>query len=247
MIGSKMLVAFPHAGSFGRPYASWAAEFNQQATFRVQRRPFTDYYCDTFEPGIIGYARFVASGLQSTAPIDLVLYGHSFGALVAFEVARALAQMQFDKVVMLVVSGCVAPQEISGRLEILPVPYRDARMSTVSDRILQGLFQQPHLSSTEIDAETLSLLVNRVRADLEDYQNYVYAPGDLLRCGCVVISGSDEELSEAKISAWRDLSERDVVFRKLPGDHMGIVEEQTGVRRVLAELLAGLEDCSLRV
>jgi medium-chain acyl-[acyl-carrier-protein] hydrolase len=234
----RRLIVFPHAGSLGQPYASWAGEFQQRHLFEVVCR-LRGPASQQDAAGIVAYSSQVAERLLGHYDADLVLYGHSFGALIAFEVALALRRAGYDMVSHLAISGCVAPQEVTGELCLIPPAFQGMRIGEVPDRILTPILFGRELVD-EDSVEFVALCLNQLRADLADWQSYIYKPGEMLSCPVMVMHGARESWPQGMAHGWSRISSGRTSFVTLEGEHMEIVAAPNGVRSFLWDLLDGV-------
>jgi len=124
-----------------------------------------------------------------------VLYGHSMGALLAFELARALRERYRLLPVHLFVSGYRAPQ-----LPLPEPPFSHLPEADFIDRVRQygGL---PDLLAQH--QELMEIFLPILRADFEMTETYVYRKESPLECPITAFGGlSDPKVDREKIMAW---------------------------------------------
>jgi surfactin synthase thioesterase subunit len=122
----------------------------------------------------------------------VALYGHSMGALVAFELARCLAADRRQPV-QLIISACPPPDAERGASHRL------------SDNELASLVPQYGLLDEQslLDPIVAAYVLPRLRADLQLFETYRAAAGPLLHCPVVAIAGrSDRVLSPQDMAGW---------------------------------------------
>jgi surfactin synthase thioesterase subunit len=140
------------------------------------------------------------------------LFGHSMGALLAFEVARELRRRRAPLPDHLFVSGARAPQRPSRFLPIHRLPddpfiERLRRLGATPEEIL-------------CNAELMSLILPAIRADFEVYETYVYRVEDKLECPVSAYGGrQDRRVSPAELAAWGEQTRADFSMLTWPGDH----------------------------
>ncbi|MFD7721616.1 thioesterase II family protein [Streptomyces sp. NPDC059814] len=163
------------------------------------------------------------ASLPASGGRPLMLFGHSMGALLAFETARRLAA-EGRAPAALLVSGSEAPS--------LP---RRARLPTpASDEDLIG--EMRLLSGTDeellTDPEILGLALPPLRADYAMLFARTHVPGPPLRCPVVALTGDrDPRVSVEGVQAWEQETEGPFERHVLSGghfflgDHLGRVAE----------------------
>lgn len=160
-------------------------------------------------------------------------FGHSMGAVIAYEAARRLAATPAGGPSCLVVSGRPAPGRGEDRgLSRLP----DAEFTEVVGR-LNG-------TPAEVlaEPELLSMLLPVLRADFELAETYQPLPGGPLDCRVAAYTGgADPLVSRADALAWRHVTSGEFTMRVFPGDHFYLREGQAGVLAALRGDLSGME------
>jgi surfactin synthase thioesterase subunit len=136
---------------------------------------------------------FDAGPWKRVAPLRL--FGHSMGAVVAFEFAR-IAESRDVTVERLWVSAGPAPSTVAGMPE-LPTSD-DGLLADLAD--LGGT--DPELLA---DEEIAELLTTAVRADYQAINCYHCAPGVRIRADiCVLGARDDHRVDTAALQRWED-------------------------------------------
>ncbi|MEU1403743.1 alpha/beta fold hydrolase [Streptomyces sp. NPDC005728] len=227
------LVCFPHAGgsaSYFRPLATALAGVADvvpvQYPGRQDRRA---------EPPITSVPRLadeIVTVLESLPRRRLVLFGHSMGACVAFEVARRIEQRSSLDLLGLVASGRTAPPRLRDRgvrsMDDDGVIAEIRRLNGTDDRLL-------------LDDDIIRMIMPAIRGDYTAVESYRYEPGPRLRCPISVLVGDqDPQVTLAEAEEWRDHTESGFTLRSFPGGHFYLAEQNTQVARALTEDLARL-------
>jgi surfactin synthase thioesterase subunit len=206
------LVCFPHAGASTMTYYSWRLAL--AGRYEV---------CIVDAPGRVGHpadppARTVAELLSRVAqraePLlrpPYVLYGHSLGALLAFEVARRLPAPVAPA--LLVVSGRNGPAVPSAAAEIHNLP--DGELLDAVDQLDRSM---PSLRATPDLAE---LFLPVLRADLRLAETYAYHEKQPLSCPILSIQGEDDPMvTRSGVATWAAQTTGRCTFRWMPGEHL---------------------------
>lgn len=213
------LYCFPHAGGSPGEYVRWSDQMPAVEVWGVQppgrgsrlaERPFTRI--GDLVGALVSQARLDA---PPSGPFGF--FGHSLGALVAYETALALRAAGRPTPDFLVVSGVAAPHLARG------APPDDRELA----RHLPDVVRE--------DPELLQSALTTLRADLTAFAAYRPAPAEPLACALVAVGGDRDEITEAELAAWRDRTTGPFRLRLLPGGHFYLREESDA----LFELIGG--------
>ena len=140
----------------------------------------------------------------------LVFFGHSFGALLAFETARELRRRGTEPSALLV-AACRAPH-----LKARRAPLSEAPDTELIAFI--GMLQDPQLLLSEPELAEIVLPV--LRADFQAYDTYVYEEEAPLMCRIVAFGGThDPEVDAEELDAWRRHTTSSFRGHMLSGGH----------------------------
>jgi surfactin synthase thioesterase subunit len=176
-------VVFPHAGGAAASYRRLAAAFAATGDTFVVQYPQRAERLHHPPPGTLhdlALGLFEAGRWRSVAPLRL--FGHSMGAVVAFEFAR-IAEQQSVAVQKLWVSAGPVPSSVAGLPE-LPTSDKEL-LADLAD--LGGT--DPRLLA---DEEFAQLLATAARADYEAFNRYDCGPGVRIRADIDVVCGRDD-------------------------------------------------------
>jgi medium-chain acyl-[acyl-carrier-protein] hydrolase len=148
------------------------------------------------------------------------LFGHSMGALVAFELARELGRRRRPDPGWLFVSGANAPHMPREEEPLHHLPD-DALIRAVTERY-QGIPQQ-----VLDDRELLELVLPALRADLTAIETYQFLEGARLQCGISAFAGrADRSVKPATLAPWRELTDGGFVSNLFAGDHFYLHDQR---------------------
>ncbi|OII59883.1 hypothetical protein BJP40_12400 [Streptomyces sp. CC53] len=150
------------------------------------------------------------------------LYGHGFGALLAYEVAARL-EWEHDAVAeRLYVSGRGAPRLRDGAARRGGPPGAEPRRAAGRDRSPAGTARGPRPG----------VLPPVLRADLAVAESYVRDPRHVVHCPVTAMAGRDDRsVTAAGLAAWRGCTRRSLRVDVFPG---GNDFPRTAAREVLA-------------
>ncbi|MFF5706512.1 thioesterase II family protein [Streptomyces sp. NPDC012794] len=225
-----VLVVLPHAGGSASFYFPLSRDLAAHAeVLTVQYPGRQERLGEPIPDTVAGLADGVERALLPWRDRPLVLFGHSMGAVLAYELARRL-EAAGDTPRGLIVSGRRSPLIV--REEDLHTRDDDTLLARV--RSLSGT--DPALLA---DPEFRALVLPALRSDYKAVETWRYEPGPPLRTPVSVLCGeSDPRASVAEAMGWRALTGAGFGFRSFPGGHFYLAEQHEAVVRAVAEDLA---------
>lgn len=224
------LLCLPHAGgsaSFYFPMSKALAPAVEVLAVQYPGRQDRRH-----EPNIPSLPDLADRIFQAVRRLDdkpLALFGHSMGAVLAYEVALRMQDAGLPAPVRLFTSGRRAPSR-----------ERDEGVHTQSDERMVAELRK--LSGTHAamldDPELLEMIMPAIRSDYRAVETYRYEPGRRLDCPITVITGdSDPRVSIDEAAAWEDHTTGPTDLHVLPGGHFYLVEQSAPVAELLAQRL----------
>lgn len=223
----RRLVCFPHAGGSASFYHPVSAALSPGVdVIAVQYPGRQDRRREPAIDDICLLADQIADALGTWSDRPLTFFGHSMGALVAFEVARRL-ERNGDGPLRLFASGRRAPSM-----------YRDEQVHRRDD---DGLIAELRaLSGTDSrvldDDEMLRMVLPALRSDYKAVETYRSEPASAVRCPVTVLVGDDDpktSLDEAR--SWDAHTTGDFDLRVFPGGHFYLADRPEEVMTVLSD------------
>ena len=164
--------------------------------------------------------------------LPFALFGHSLGAILAFEAARRLEHAHDARPERLLVSGYEAP-------DLDRAPERD---HLLPDEQFRERIRRLGGTPPEVLADTglMDLLLPVLRADLAAAAGYAFRPGAPLSCPVTVFGGLDDpEARPSRLEGWRRQTTGPCAIRLLPGDHFFLHSAADALLPRVAADLAG--------
>lgn len=172
----------------------------------------------------------IAQAMLAYAEKPFAFFGHSMGALIAFELARRLRREAGIEPVHLFVSGREAPQ----------VPVSDALYHTLPDDELKNALRDLNGTPTEVfeSSELIQLVLPVLRADFELVETYVYSDDAPLSCPITAFGGKrDATVRAQKLEPWREQTTASFALRMFEGDHFFLRQAAEPLLRALTNEL----------
>ncbi|MET9430474.1 alpha/beta fold hydrolase [Streptomyces sp. NPDC003036] len=208
------LFCFPHAGGAAGAYLALSRRLAPELDVLAAQYPGRQDR--RTEPPLDDLGRLVDALADELTPLcgdgdrPYAFLGHSMGALVAYELTRALDRRGLPGPRHLFLSGRSAPAE-SDTMDRLDTD--EAILARI--RLLGG-------TAVEIldEPELMELVMPPLRADYRALCSYAWRPGPPLRTPLTVLVGDSDPLVPVEAAAaWREHTTADSDLRVLPGGH----------------------------
>jgi medium-chain acyl-[acyl-carrier-protein] hydrolase len=210
------LVCFPYAGGGPGAYRSWPDLTLPTVEVWAAQPPGREARLGEPPQRRIGP---VIEGLAAAfAPLldrPFAFFGHSMGALLAFELTRRLRAEHARQPLCLFVSGAGAPH----------LPLRREAIHDKDDAgFAEGLRRMNGVPAGVMDnPELWGLFAPTLRADMTLCETYALTPGEPLDCPLSALGGlEDPDVLREDLDAWRQHTRGPFQVRMLPGDHFFI-------------------------
>jgi medium-chain acyl-[acyl-carrier-protein] hydrolase len=229
--GEVRLFCFPYAGGGPHTFSNWRTAFPPWVgVYSVQLpgrgRRLAEPLLDRLELLVAP----IAAAIRAMDDRPYVLFGHSMGALLAFETARALRTMGFAEPARLIVSAYGAP----------PIPLQRPAIHQLSHDAFVSHIRG--MGGTPADVfrhpELLDLIVPILRADFAAIENYVYRLAAKFRAPITAFAGKcDSFVPLDSIRAWCEQTDTAFDLRVFEGDHFFLHGAERDLLRSMTTLL----------
>ncbi|MEW1569473.1 alpha/beta fold hydrolase [Streptomyces sp. NPDC093509] len=214
---TRTLVCLGFCGGGTATYHSWIPALPADVDLIAICYPgregrFAEEHAQTWSELAADATRGVASIANGT---PYVLFGHSMGGWMAFDVTARLAAMGAPAPAALVVSACNAPDRgVTEQDRFLAQGQDDEEL--LDWMRTHGLLPEHVLSEPEL----VEMAVELMRADLRARDSYAYAAGTRVDTPLQVFSGDRDPVIEDGVgSRWAGLTTGAFLHDVLPGGH----------------------------
>ena len=223
------LFCFPYGGATARAYRNWVPNLPQGIDVCGIQLPGRGNRVR--EPLLTTMPATVETIGNEIVPLldrPYAFFGHSMGAIMAFEVARLLRRGGQQGPTHLFVSGHAAPQIPKTE----PVTYNLPDAEFIAE--LQRLNGTPREVLDHPDM--MRMMLPLLRADFESIETYSYKHEPPLDCPITALGGLlDPDISRATLEPWREQTTAAFNLQLFPGDHFFLHTDQARVLRVIAQ------------
>lgn len=225
---SLRLFGFPHGGGGPQAFREWARLLPDHIELWALSLPGrSSRLQDPLMTTMAELAPFVMDVLRDYFDKPFVFFGHSVGAIVAYDVTRQLQREQYPLPLHLFVSAHKAPQIASS----------DAAMYRLSDADLVDLIRQLGLIPEEtLESDgLLDLILPPLRADFELSETYQWEDGPPLTMPITALGGHEDTLlAETDLHLWAACTTGAFNVKMFDGDHFFTQTHQTEVIATLS-------------
>ncbi|WP_330287216.1 thioesterase II family protein [Streptomyces sp. NBC_00576] len=225
--GAFRLICFPHAGGAASAYLPlsrllaphidvWAVQYPGRQD-RRRETPVTD----------IGELAAVIAGKLESDDQDqpCAFFGHSMGALIAYETARILQER-----------GARPPRRLFLSARGAPGPKRNPHDAPPDDDAILTAVRRLGGTGAALldDPELVAMVLPALRADYTALAGYSWVPGEPLHTPVTVLCGTDDPVvSVEEAAGWRTHTLADTEVRVLPGGHFYLDQRLGDVAEVI--------------
>lgn len=226
------LVCFPHAGGGASAFSRWGDMLKDEIEVWAVQMPGREVRLGERPLSRMqdAVAAIVEEISRCVAP-PFALFGHSLGALTAFEVARDLRRRRLPEPCHLFASGARAPH--------LPDP--DPPIHHLPDEeFLEQLCERYEGVPQDVldDEELLQIVMVPLRADFEISETYRYETEPPLACSLTALGGEDDLVRREELEGWREQTQSGFQTAMYPGGHFFVQSHQQQVLQLVADTIS---------
>ena len=163
----------------------------------------------------------LADGLAQHLDHPYAFFGHSMGALIAFELTRELRRRGRPLPLHLFASACAAPNILD----------RDQTHKLSDDQLIERLRALGGTSDEVLACrELMAMIIPVMRADAAISEGYEYQAQAPLSIPITAFCGlMDEKAPQAQMEVWQQHTTRTFHMNMVPGGHMFLLAEELDV------------------
>lgn len=221
------LFCFPFAGGSASAYRSWSTDLPREIEVYPVQLPGRE--ARFTEPAFRRMAELAPVVTDALAPLldrPFAFYGHSMGAILAFEVAHELRARGLAPPVALFPAAHQAPT----------IPHQGAVSERADLELMAYVTKMSDTPQLREHPELLRLILPTLRCDLALCDTYTYRPRGRLACAVTALGGIDDTVSRAELDAWGAETDGPFDVALMPGGHFFLPAARELVARTLTTL-----------
>jgi len=227
------LICFPHAGGSASYYFPVSAALSPNIEVLAVQYPGRQDRRN--EKNLEDIGELADRAFEAVVPWckgPVALFGHSMGAIVAFEVARRLERNAGISLLALIVSGRRGPAT--------------HRTETVHLRGAEGVAtEMRRLSGTNAvlldDKELTEMVLPATRSDYKAIETYRYEPGPRLSCPILALAGESDPLTtKVEIEDWAQHTNGEFALEIYAGGHFYLNDRPAEIIKNISDYLISL-------
>lgn len=212
--GGTRLICLPYAGGGTAIFRDWPAALPGIAVCPARLPGREARFVDPAFTRIEPLVDALADALAPWTDRAYALFGHSMGAIVAFELARRMRDRGLPAPRRLFAAGRQAPH----------IPEPEPMCHELPDAALATELRSRYGSTTAFEhPELVELMLPTLRADCAICETYRHVDGEPLNCPIHVFGGTDDAtVSADDLDAWRAHTSGPFTSERIDGDHFFI-------------------------
>lgn len=232
------LLLFHYAGGNSGIYRALSQWITQPVNIMAldlpgRARRFNEPLIDDLHVAADEIAKAMLAEKSALAALPMILFGHSVGAKLAFEVTLRLQRKGMLTPRHLIVSGSGAPHIPRSR----PPLHALAQDQFIEELRRYGGTPEPLLEEEDL----LQLLIPMLRSDFKMAELYRHHSSPHVNCSLTAFGGDDDETVElSSLHAWSEHAGASFDTLIFPGGHFFLHQQGQAVARAMDKVLEGI-------
>ncbi len=228
------LFCFPYAGGGASIYRKWPDLLSENIEICAVQPPGRENRISE-EPvsNIHVLVQHILSSIENILDLPFALFGYSTGALVAFELARALREKKMPVPVFLFVAAARAPHIPE------PFPLHDLP----DDKFIEGLKRFSGTPDVVLqNREVMDFYMPLLRADLAIEETYRHISSSPLDIPIAAFYGSDDkEGGKEVVAPWEQYTSQTFSLHEITGGHFFLKTSVQSMMLIVSQKLRCIE------
>ena len=224
------LFCFHHSGGGASTYYPWSKYLSPYIEMIVIQLPGREnHFTEPLNNNLKDITYQLKEGFLLYKNKPFFTFGHSLGALIAFEFIKSIYQHYGLSPCHMVVSATKAPHLL----------FRMKHLSRLNDRALKEELKIYNGIDELIlhNEELLELFLPIIRNDFSIYETYSFSESPPLPCDILALSGiHDQTVTQEEILAWSAYTLGKFEHHSFPGEHFFIKDNQKAILRLINQI-----------
>lgn len=228
---STYLFCFPFAGGGASAFGKWAGSFPDQIVVTPIQYPGRETrWSESGFATLTELAERIADDFKDCWPRRFAFFGHSFGALLAYELARIVKQRDQPLPVRLFLAGARAPH----------LPLREQIHDLADERFLSKLQKFNGLPDELLKHPNLiAAVLPIIKEDFRLFEQHRFKQSDPLDIPMSVFGGfADDNVAVPELLSWSRHTSKAFRSRFLKGSHFFIFDSVSSIAGYIQQDLA---------
>lgn len=213
------LVCFPFAGGSAAFYNEWQKHIPRHIEVSAVELPGRGMrFGESLRYHMTSIAEPIVELLKALSDKPYVIFGHSMGSLIGYEISRRMQALGKGPLALLA-SGRRAPC----------VPLSDPPLHTLDDHALVRRLGEYNGTPAEVlnDPDMRGLFLPIIRADLQINDTYAQGADSSLKCPIYAFAGEDDpEAPPVMVERWSAMTSGEFSMNRFKGGHFFLKEKQ---------------------
>jgi surfactin synthase thioesterase subunit len=222
------LICIPHAGGGAASFHQFATLLPAEIEMNAVQLPGRETrLAEAPYRRLAPLVEDLMNGIRDFTERPYAFFGHSMGALIAFELARALRREGLPLPRSIVVSGRRAPT----------VPNTEPPLHTLPDEAFVEALVRRYDAIPQVireEPELMALFVPVLKADFATFETHVHREEQPLQCALAIYGGRADPQT-AEMPGWAGLFDGPASTRLFEGGHFYLADQRREVAAALAE------------
>lgn len=226
------LFCFPYAGGRSDFYKKWKKRYNSNSFFEIELVEYSGRGEKIGAPLIKDFTEIVtqlADEITRRINGQFAFFGHSLGAILAFEIAKKIKMDQKILPAGLFLSGCPAPDYLPDQISLQDLS---------DDEFIAKIIQLGGIPQEIInEPEPLKFFLPYLKNDFSLIDTYTSLNTDLFTIPLVVFTGDkDPKVSIKQVMGWENYTNSFFECHVMPGDHFFVKDEGAILEKISLHL-----------
>lgn len=228
------LFCLPCAGGSSAAYDSWKDDLgNHVETLPIHLPGRGTRFLEPVLTSVPVLVEQITDGIGACLRSPYALFGHSYGALLTFEIARSCRRKGLPSPAMVFIAGFRGPRTPA---------FAIAAAESSDDEIVNWLEDGSGMRDPVLEhPDFRRLFLDVLRGDLTAIAGYQYAAEPPLKCPIVAFAGEQDSVAPRReMLAWRHETAERFSLHVLPGRHLFVRTAESRLLPLIEQELATL-------